>query len=66
MAETKDKRRAGACSPRKRRPYAPPRIEQIDIVPGEALLSGGCKTAPGPGTTSVCGPYPGTCLGMGS
>ena len=47
-----------------RRPYQRPRIEMIEIVPGEAMLSA-CKTAANPqaGAMAVCG---GGCSGMGS
>jgi hypothetical protein len=47
---------------RERRPYRPPRIEQVDIVPGEAML-GFCKTDAGSGAFGMCGAV---CAGIGS
>ena len=43
-----------AAPARRRRPYTPPRIEQIDIVPGEAML-GFCKTTGDWGGMGLCG-----------
>ncbi len=47
-----------------RRPYAPPSIEQVTIVPDEAMF-GFCKTSAGqPAALSACGN--GACQGLGS
>ena len=49
---------AGPIAPshegKRRRPYRAPRIEQIEIAPGEAML-GFCKVANAQGAFSVCG-----------
>ena len=52
----------GARAPK--RPYAPPSIEQVTIVPDEAMF-GFCKTSSGqPAALSQCGN--GACQGLGS
>jgi len=45
-----------------RRAYEAPRIEEVEIVAGEAML-GFCKTAGAPGAFAVCG---GGCSAGGS
>ncbi|MBI5545407.1 MAG: hypothetical protein HY901_16095 [Deltaproteobacteria bacterium] len=64
MAETRDNHDAPSGPPRRtRRAYSPPRIEQIEIVPGEAML-GACKVSPtSQGGMTVCGAG---CPGTGS
>lgn len=51
-----------ASTPR-RRTYRPPKIEQVEIVPGEAML-GFCKTEGGMGAMYICGD--GACSSPGS
>jgi hypothetical protein len=41
-------------APLTREPYEPPRVEEVKIVPGEALL-GFCKTTGRQGAFSQCG-----------
>jgi hypothetical protein len=45
----------GDAAPSARRPYEPPRIEQIEINPAEALLSGGKQNPGDPGGLAECG-----------
>ena len=59
----KKKPRSTAKTQASRLPYAPPRIEQVEINPGEAML-GFCKTAGGLGAIGICGTP--ACQGSGS
>jgi hypothetical protein len=63
MAHNKKKPPSKTKTRASRRPYTPPRIEQVEINPGEAML-GFCKTAGGLGSVALCGTV--ACQGSGS